>query len=82
MDWSEALSKLGKNPSAAQEAMQSGDGQELLRRLCAADGGKSLQAAAAKAAAGDTAELSRLLKSVLASDEGEQLAQRLGKRFQ
>jgi hypothetical protein len=53
--------------------MQSPEGQALLARL-GAPGGESMKAAAAKAAEGDTAALSALIGSLMATKEGKSIA--------
>lgn len=68
---------LKSHPGMVQGILQSPDGQELLRRLSAQDGGKSLQKATLSAARGDTSQLVQLISGLMQSPEGEALVQRI-----
>lgn len=71
------LERLKQDPAALHTVMSSPDGQALLRLLSGADGGKGLQQAARQAAAGDSAQMVRMIRQVMSSPQGAALVQRL-----
>ena len=72
-----AIRRLQENKYLAARIMRSGDGKKLLDLLTRGDGGAALDRAAASAAKGDTAELSRLLQGVMNTPEGAAAMSRL-----
>jgi len=63
----------GFDMAQVDSIMTSPEGQALMAQL-GAPGGEAMKAAAAKAAAGDTAAISSLLGSLMATPEGRSLA--------
>lgn len=71
------IDKFKQNPEAAQNLLNSGDGQALLKLLTQNHGGASLERAAQSAAQGDPKELSAMLSGLMNSPDGMALMQRL-----
>jgi len=82
MDLRNTIQKLKNDPAAVQAVMQSQDGQQLMQLLTASDGGTALNSAAQQAAAGNTEAIAQLLKNVLGSPQGAELAQRINQSLQ
>lgn len=82
MDFKDTIQKLKNDPRAVQSVMQSQDGQQLMQMLTASDGGAALNNAAQQAASGNTEAITQLLKSVLNSPQGAELAQRINQSLQ
>lgn len=82
MDFKDTIQKLKSDPRAVQSVMQSQDGQQLMQMLTASDGGAALNNAAQQAAIGNTEAITQLLKSVLNSPQGSELAQRINQSLQ
>ena len=82
MEQWELIEKFRKNPSAVQSLMYSSDGQQLLRALQGADGGKTLARAAKEATDGNSGEMVRLLQQVMSSPDGAALIRRIGENLQ
>lgn len=78
----QALAALKGNPDAVQSLFETQDGQNLLRMLTQQDHGASLQQAAQNAAAGDAAQMVRMISQVMQSPEGAKLVQRISKSLQ
>lgn len=72
-----AIERLKQNKDLAARLMRSGDGKKLLDLLTQGDGGAALDRAAKSAAAGDTAELARLLQGVMQRPDGAAVMGRL-----
>jgi len=82
MDFKDTIQNLKSDPRAVQSVMQSQDGQQLMQMLTASDGGAALNNAAQQAASGNTEAITQLLKSVLNSPQGAELAQRINQSLQ
>lgn len=72
------IEKLRRDPARAQALLQTGDGRRLMQLLTQRDGGAALEHAAQSAVKGSTAELSAMLSTLMKSDEGRALMQRIG----
>ena len=77
-DW---MTNLQRDPTAAQQAMASADGQALLQMLSSGDGGASLQQAMTQASGGNTAQLAAMIRQIMQNPEGADLIRRLGSNF-
>ena len=75
----ELLEQLKNNHAALEGLMRSPDGLRLMQMMTQNDGGQALQRAAKAASMGDTAEISEMVQSVLQSQEGTALAERIRK---
>ena len=82
MNQKDMADRLMQNPAALQAVLNSPDGQMLLHMLQGQSGGKGLEQAVSQAAAGDTAQVVRMLKGLMATPDGAQLIQRIGNRLQ
>lgn len=72
------IESLRRDPARAQALLQTGDGRRLMQLLTQGDNGVALEHAAQSAVRGSTAELSAMLTSLMKSDEGRALMQRIG----
>lgn len=80
MDWSDAARKLQQNGNLVEQLSQSEDGQALMARL--QQNGTSLEQAAQSAQNGDYFAMIRLLKGVMADQEGRKLLERMAQQLQ
>ncbi len=78
MNQHDMMSRLQRDPGAAQRVMESADGQALMQMLSGPDGGAGLQQAMAQASAGNTAQLASMLRQVMQSPEGAALIRNIG----
>ena len=78
MNQQDMMSRLQRDPGAAQRVMESADGQALMQMLSGPDGGAGLQQAMAQASAGNTAQLASMLRQVMQSPEGAALIRNIG----
>lgn len=76
MDQKELMERLQRDPSALQRIIQSQDGQTLLRLL--QSGGSRFDRAAKQAAAGNTAQMLQMLRTIMSTPEGAALLRRIG----
>ena len=60
-----AIERLKRDRGFAEQLMQSGDGQRLMRMLSGGDGGMALNQATQSAAAGDTRALAGMLRNLM-----------------
>lgn len=81
MNQNDMMARLQRDPGAAQQVMQSQDGQALLQILSGSDGGAALQQAMAQASSGDTAQLAAMLRQVMQSPDGAALIRNIGSQF-
>lgn len=81
MNQNDMKARLQRDPGAAQQVMQSQDGQALLQMLSGSDGGAALQQAMAQASSGDTAQLAAMLRQVMQSPDGAALIRNIGSQF-
>lgn len=81
MNQNDMMTRLQRDPGAAQQVMQSQDGQALLQMLSGGDGGATLQQAMARASSGDTAQLAAMLRQVMQSPDGAALIRNIGSQF-
>lgn len=81
MNQNDMMARLQRDPGAAQQVMQSQDGQALMQMLSGDDGGATLQQAMAQASAGDTAQLASMLRQVMQSPDGAALIRNIGSQF-
>lgn len=81
MNQNDMMARLQRDPGAAQQVMQSQDGQALLQMLSGSDGGASLQQAMARASSGDTAQLAAMLRQVMQSPDGATLIRNIGSQL-
>lgn len=81
MNQNDMMARLQRDPGAAQQVMQSQDGQALLQILSGGDGGAALQQAMARASSGDTAQLAAMLRQVMQSPDGAALIRNIGSQF-
>ena len=81
MNQHDMMSRLQRDPGAAQQVMESADGQALMQMLSGPDGGAGLRQAMAQASAGDTAQLAAMLRQVMQSPEGAALIRHIGGQF-
>ena len=81
MNQNDMMARLQRDPGAAQQMMQSQDGQALLQMLSGADGGAALQQAMTRASSGDTAQLAAMLRQVMQSPDGAALIRNIGSQF-
>lgn len=81
MNQNDMMARLQRDPGAAQQVMQSQDGQALLQMLSGGDGGAALQQAMAQASSGDTAQLAAMLRQVMQSPDGAALIRNIGSQF-
>lgn len=65
---------LKENKGAVQQIMQSKDGQDLMRRLQQQG---DLQKAVSAAAKGNTEQLSQMVRGMMGTQEGAQLAEKI-----
>ena len=65
MNQHDMMSRLQRDPGAAQRVMESADGQALMQMLSGPDGGAGLQQAMTQASAGNTAQLASMLRQVM-----------------
>ena len=81
MNQNDMMARLQRDPGAAQQVMQSQEGQALLQMLSGSDGGASLQQAMAQASSGDTEQLAAMLRQVMQSPDGAALIRNIGSQF-
>lgn len=81
MDQKEMMSRLQQNPAQLQSLMQSQDGQRLMQLLCGSSSGDQLSLAAQQAAAGNPAQILKMLQQITSSPEGAALVQRISQQF-
>ena len=81
MNQNDMMARLQRDTGAAQQVMQSQDGQALLQMLSGSDGGAALQQAMAQASSGDTAQLAAMLRQVMQSPDGAALIRNIGSQF-
>lgn len=74
---SAAIERLKQNKDLAAQLMRSGDGKMLMELLTRSDGGAALDDAAARAAKGDTAALSQLLRGLMNDPKAAEAMRRL-----
>ena len=82
MDQKEMIERLKKNPQAIQALIISPDGQALMRLLQGKDGGQALNRASSQAAAGNTAQMMQMIKSIMSTPGGAELIRRIGQNLQ
>ena len=68
---------LQTNPGAVDAVLRSQDGRKLMEMMGRQGGQDRLQKAAASAAKGDPAELSAMVRAMMATAEGSQLVSRI-----
>lgn len=78
----QTLASLKNNPGAVQSLFETQDGQNLLRMLAGQDQGKTLQQAAQNAAAGNTAQMVRMISQLMQNPEGAELVRRINDSLQ
>ena len=76
-DMNHLLRSLGKDSNTLRSIMNSADGQALMRMLAGQDGGTALRQAAQSAMHGDTAQMSRMIQTMMNTPEGAKLAERI-----
>ena len=81
MNQNDMMSRLKRDPVAAQRVMESADGQALMQMLSGGDGGAGLQQAMAQASAGNTAQLAEMIRQVMQSPQGAALVRNIGTSF-
>lgn len=81
MDWNKISQQMKNNPQLIEQLANSADGQALMQMLNR-DGGDSVSYATAQGNAGNYAEMTKLLKNVMANPEGRALLQRLSRQIQ
>ena len=82
MDQKEMMERLKQNPQAIEALMKSPDGQALMRLLQGGDGGQALNRASSQAAAGNTAQITQMLKGIMSTPGGAELIRRIGQSLQ
>ena len=82
MDQKEMIDRLKRDPAALQGIINSPDAQALMRMLQGKDGGQTLDQAAAQASAGNTAQMTQMLKHIMSTPGGAQLIKRIAKSMQ
>ena len=70
-------SLLQQNKGAILRLMQSQDGKALIEMMQRQSGGQNLNAAAAAAAKGDTAQLAGMVRSLMATEDGAKMVERI-----
>ena len=81
MNQNDMMSRLKRDPGAAQRVMESADGQALMQLLSGSDGGAGLQQAMAQASSGNTAQLAAMIRQVMQSPPGAALVRNIGTSF-
>ena len=81
MNQNDMMSRLKRDPGAAQRVMESADGQALMQLLSGSDGGAGLQQAMAQASSGNTAQLVEMIRQVMQSPQGAALVRNIGTSF-
>lgn len=81
MQQKDMMSRLQRDPGAAQRVMESSDGQALMQLLSGGDGGAGLQQAMAQASAGNTAQLAEMIRQVMQTPQGAALVRNIGTSF-
>ena len=71
------IEKIKGNAGLAQQLLSSAEGRKLLQLLSCSDGGAALQRSAQNAAKGNTAELAKMISSLMNDPEAAALMQRI-----
>ena len=81
MQQRDMMTRLQRDPGAAQRVMESSDGQALMQLLSGGDGGAGLQQAMAQASAGNTVQLAEMIRQVMQTPQGAALVRNIGTSF-
>lgn len=71
------IEKIKGNAGLAQQLLSSAEGRKLLQLLSSSDGGAALQRSAQNAAKGNTADLAKMISSLMNDPEAAALMQRI-----
>ena len=71
------IEKIKGNAGLAQQLLSSAEGRKLLQILSSSDGGAALKRSAQSAAAGNTAELAKMISALMNDPEAAALMQRI-----